>query len=328
MDHPRAAHGGILLRRVFQHDLRRIRKRRAPDRHVRPGILGRQFRPAAFPARRIPQPVDHRVVRALRRPLRGHHRLQRHQRILFLERIRRPLQLHRRRLPGLHQRGGGQHHGVLPRRPDDTRHHRRHAAHHVVPLPPRSRPHRRAQRMAVESGRRPGLHRGAAGGGRPAEFQHPLPGQRKRLRQRTAGQRALQVLRRLRQKLPRLRTILHHTPRSRCRSLRPRSVRQHGRQPPHRTVRGGSGDSPQHRARHHREHERLVHGALRQHGVDHAGPRLALPAGNGLRPRLRHGQPHGARTGGRDAVASALSRAEHHQTPEQRRNALHGSPAA
>lgn len=91
---------------------------------------------------------------------------------------------------------------------------------------------------------------------------------------------------------------------------------------------GGVGNPPQHRARHHREHERLVHGAFRQHGVDHAGPRLALPAGHGLRPRLRHGQPHGARTGGRDAVAPALPRAEHHQTPEQCRNALHGSPAA
>ena len=63
--------------------------------------------------------------------------------------------------------------------------------------------------------------------------------------------------------------------------------------------------------------------------VDHAGPRLALPAGHGLRPRLRHGQPHGARTGGRDAVAAALPRAEHHQTsPNNAGHALHGSPAA
>ena len=328
LDHPRPARGGILLRRVLQHDLRRIRKRRTPDRHVRPGLLGRQLRPAALPARGIPQPLDYGVVRALRRPLRGRHRLQRHQRIFLLERIRRPLQLHRRRLSGLHQRGGGQHHGILSGRPDDARHRRRHAAYHVVPLPPRPRTGRIPQRMAVESRRRPGLRRGAVRGDRPAELQHPLSGQRKRLRQRTASQRALQVLRRLRQELPRLRTILHHASRSRGRSLRPRRLRQYGRQPACGKRRGGVGNPPQHRARHHREHERLVHGAFRQHGVDHAGPRLALPAGHGLRPRIRHGQPHGARTGGRDAVAPALPRAEHHQTPEQRRNVLHGSPAA
>ena len=116
---PRPARGGVLLRGVLQHDLRRIRKRRPANRTLCTGLLGREFRPAALPAR-VPQPLDHGVVRPLHRRLRRRHHLQRHQRIFLLERIRRPLQLHRRRLPGLHQRGRGQHHGVLPRRADDA----------------------------------------------------------------------------------------------------------------------------------------------------------------------------------------------------------------
>ena len=56
-------------------------------------------------------------------------------------------------------------------------------------------------------------------------------------------------------------------PEDRGRSLRPRRLRQYGRQPAcGKRRRAGVGNPPQHRARHHREHERLVHGAFRQHG--------------------------------------------------------------
>ncbi len=70
-----------------------------------------------------------------------------------------------------------------------------------------------------------------------AELQHPLPGQRQRLRQRIAGQRTLQVLRRLRQEHARLRTVLPHASRSRGRSLRARGLPKHGRQPARRARR-------------------------------------------------------------------------------------------
>ena len=258
---PRPARGGVLLRGVLQHDLRRIRKRRAANRPLCAGLLGRQLRTAALPAR-IPQPLDHGVVRPLHRRLRGRHHLQRHQRIFLLERIRRPLQLHRRRLPGLHQRGGGQHHGVLPRHSDDAGHRRRDAARDVVLLPQRTRADRMPERLEVESRNRTGLRRGAVRRDRAAELQHPFPGQRQRLRQRIAGQRTLQVLRRLRQEHARLRTVLPHASRSRGRSLRARGLPKHGRQPARRARRRG-GDPPQHRADHHGEHERLVHGAVR-----------------------------------------------------------------
>ena len=240
LHHPRNSRCGILLRDLLQHDLRRIRQRRAANRLRRFGLLGRHVRPASL-FQGFPQLLDHGMVRAHHHALRGRHPLQRTQRIFLLERIRRTLQLHCGRLPRLHQRGGRQHHGVLPHRADGAGNRARDARGHVVSLPARHRARRQPHGLEVEGRGRSRLPRRAGGRRRAAPLQHPFPGQPERLRERTAGERALQVLRRLRQEQPRLRTVLPHAPRSRGRTLRARGVRQYGREPAPRTGRTGGG---------------------------------------------------------------------------------------
>ena len=287
LHHPRNTRRGILLRDLLQHDIRRIRQRRTAGSLGHPRLLGRDVRPTALlPG--IPQLLDDGMVRTDHHALRGGYRLQRDQRIFLLERIRSPLQLHRRGLPGLYQRGRGQHHGILPRTADVARDNRSDAAHHLVPFPPRPGAGRPADRMALEGCRRAGLYRSHATGGLAAAFQYPVPGQRQRLRERIASQRTLQVLRRVRQERTRLRTVLHHRARSQGRGVRTRCVRQHGRQPACRPQRGAR-DTAQHRTDNDREHERLVHGAFRQHQAADARARLALRPEPGVRPRLCHG---------------------------------------
>ena len=326
LHHPRNSRCGILLRDLLQHDLRRIRQRRAANRLRRFGLLGRHVRPASL-FQGFPQLLDHGMVRAHHHALRGRHPLQRTQRIFLLERIRRTLQLHCGRLPRLHQRGGRQHHGVLPHRADDAGADPRDAGRDMVSLPPRSGPRRPAERLALESGRRTGVHRRRAPRRLAAELQHPVSGQPERLCKRAAGQRTLQILRRIRQERTQLQAILHHRTRRAGRSLRPWDLRQHGRQPARRTLRR-TRNPPQYRADYDREHECFVHGAFRQHEPSDARTRLALQAGTRLRPRIRDRQPHGARTGSRNPLAAALPRPEHHQAAEQCRHALHGCAAA
>ena len=171
--HAGRTHRSILLRGVLQYDLRRIRQRRAPNRNGRTGLLGRLVRPAALPARN-PEPLDNGMVRADRRPLRGTHDIQRRERVLLLERVRRTLQLHRRGLPGLYERGGGQHHGVLPHRADGAGNRARDARGHVVSLPARHRARRQPHGLEVEGRGRSRLPRRAGGRRRAAPLQHPF----------------------------------------------------------------------------------------------------------------------------------------------------------
>ena len=182
--------GGVLLRRLLQHDLRRIRQRSAARRHDRAGLLGRQLRPAALRAAAATAVVEGMAGRAAR-DLRRRDPLQRRQRILFLERIRRALQLHRRGLSGLHERGGGQHHGVLPDRPAGDADRRADRRRHVVALPPRHPRRRGVQNRQVETRRLADLS--GHGGRRPvdAALQHAVPDERQRILQRIAGQRTL-----------------------------------------------------------------------------------------------------------------------------------------
>lgn len=100
LDRLRGARSGPLLPALLQHPLPRIRQRRRARRPGNPRFLASELRPAALRSAAA-APLDPDLVFPPHDPLRGGDPLQRHQRIPLLERIRRPLQLHRRRLPRL-----------------------------------------------------------------------------------------------------------------------------------------------------------------------------------------------------------------------------------
>ena len=261
-----------------------------------------------------------------RRPdgtLHGRHYPERRFRMVFLERIRRTVQLHRRRLPGLYQRSGRQHHGVLSGRSALRRRAAADRRMHLAAVQTGDPPCRGVRHLAMESGRiarLPAAHPGLL----PAPaVQHPIPAKRQHLCQRAASHRSLQVLRRIYEERTQLSAVLPDPTAERGRSQRTRDLREYRRQPaPHSRQPGYA--VPQHRADHHREHERLVHAAFRLSGRDHAPPGLALQNGNRFRTVFRHRQPHGAGTRSRYPLAAALPRTEHHQTSPQRQHALHG----
>ena len=111
--HPlRHPFGRMDLRHVLQYDLRRIRQRGTPDRLDPLRLLGREFRTQTVPSPNT-SGMETYLARRSDGTLHGRHYPERRFRMVFLERIRRTVQLHRRRLPGLYQRSGRQHHGVL-----------------------------------------------------------------------------------------------------------------------------------------------------------------------------------------------------------------------
>ena len=132
--------------------------------------------------------------------------------------------------------------------------------------------------------------------------QHPIPAKRQHLCQRAASHRSLQVLRRIYEERTQLSAVLPDPTAERGRSQRTRDLREYRRQPaPHSRQPGYA--APQHRADHHREHERLVHAAFRLSGRDHAPPGLSLQNGDRFRTVFRHRQPHGAGTRSRYPLA-------------------------
>ena len=285
--HPlRHPFGRMDLRHVLQYDLRRIRQRGTPDRLDPLRLLGREFRTQTVPSPNT-SGMETYLARRSDGTLHGRHYPERRFRMVFLERIRRTVQLHRRRLPGLYQRSGRQHHGVLSGRSALRRRAAADRRMHLAAVQTGDPPCRGVRHLAMESGRiarLPAAHPGLL----PAPaVQHPIPAKRQHLCQRAASHRSLQVLRRIYEERTQLSAVLPDPTAERGRSQRTRDLRECRRQSaPHSRQPGYA--APQHRADHHREHERLVHAAFRLSGRDHAPPGLSLQNGDRVRTVFRH----------------------------------------
>lgn len=196
-------------------------------------LLGREFRTQTVPSPNTSGMEPH-LARRLDGTLHGRHYPERRFRMVFLERIRRTVQLHRRRLPGLYQRSGRQHHGVLSGRSALRRRAAADRRMHLAAVQTGDPPCRRVRHLAMESGRiarLPAAHPGLL----PAPaVQHPIPAKRQHLCQRAASHRSLQVLRRIYEERTQLSAVLPDPTAERGRSQRTRDLREYRRQPaPH-----------------------------------------------------------------------------------------------
>lgn len=154
-----------------------------PDRLDPLRLLGREFRTQTVPSPNT-SGMETYLARRSDGTLHGRHYPERRFRMVFLERIRRTVQLHRRRLPGLYQRSGRQHHGVLSGRSALRRRAAADRRMHLAAVQTGDPPCRRVRHLAMESGRiarLPAAHPGLL----PAPaVQHPIPAKRQHLCQR------------------------------------------------------------------------------------------------------------------------------------------------